>query len=172
MDEEFVEHHAPALICFFRGLLREDVEELVQETFLRMLEGQDRIRSGGNPGAYLFGIAWNVLRTHLRRLSRDRMVDPEIESMAALDPGPSTLAARRREHRMLAEALRRVPIEHQVALQLHYWNGFTMVTIAEIMGLSASGMRDRMRRARQLLEQHLAELERTTPLIVSSTGGD
>jgi RNA polymerase sigma factor (sigma-70 family) len=168
MDEQFFERHAPAIVRFFRGLVRDDVEELVQETFVRMLEGQDRIRADTDPHAYLVGIARNVLREHLRKLVRDRKIDPDVESMAVLDPGPSTIAARRREQRMLTEALRRLPVRLQVILQLHYWDKLKAKEIAAIEGISASGMRDRLMRARKLLKRQLAELERTTPLFVST----
>jgi RNA polymerase sigma factor (sigma-70 family) len=168
MDELLFARHAPALIRFFRGLVRDDVDELVQETFLRMLEGQGRMHAGTDRQAYLFGIARNVLREHLRKLGRDRMIDPDVESMAVLDPGPSTIAARRRDQRLLAEALRRLPIRLQVILQLHYWEKLKITDIAAIEGITDSGMRDRMMRARRLLKQHLAELERTTPLLVST----
>jgi RNA polymerase sigma factor (sigma-70 family) len=168
MDEQFFERHAPAIVRFFRGLVRDDVEELVQETFVRMLEGQDRIRADTDPHAYLVGIARNVLREHLRKLVRARKIDPDVESMAVLDPGPSTIAARRREQRMLTEALRRLPVRLQVILQLHYWDKLKAKEIAAIEGISASGMRDRLMRARKLLKRQLAELERTTPLFVST----
>jgi RNA polymerase sigma factor (sigma-70 family) len=169
MDDQFFERHAPALVRFFRGLVRDDAEELVQETFVRMLEGQDRMRAGTDPRAYLFGIARNVLHEHVRKLVRDRKVDPDVESMAKIEPGPSTIAARRREQRMLAEALRQLPVRFQVIVQLHYWDKLTAADIAAIEGITASGMRDRLMRARKLLEQQFAELERTTPLFVSST---
>jgi RNA polymerase sigma factor (sigma-70 family) len=168
MDALLVARYTPALIRFFRGLVRDDVEELVQETFARMLEGQERMHAGTERQAYLFGIARNVLREHLRKLGRERMVDPDVDSMAVLDPGPSTIAARRREQRLLAEALRRLPVRLQVILQLHYWEKLKIKDIAAIEGISDSGMRDRMMRARTLLKQHLAELERTTPLLVST----
>ncbi len=167
MDELLVARHAPALTLFFRGLVRDDVEELVQETFLRMLEGQERMQ-GSDRQAYLFGIARNVLREHLRKLGRDRMIDPDVDSMAVLDPGPSTIAARRRDERLLAEALRRLPVRLQVMLQLRYWEKLKLKEIAAIEGLSEPGMRNRMMRAKKLLEQHLHELERTTPLLVST----
>jgi RNA polymerase sigma-70 factor (ECF subfamily) len=164
--DHLFERHGSALIRFFRGMVRDAAEELVQDTFMRAVEGRDRIHSDFR--AYLFGIAWNVLRGHFRKLARDREVDLEVESMENLDPGPSTLVARRREQRLLHEALRRLPAQHQAALQLHYWDGLRTQEIADIMGISASGMRTRMQTARALLEAQIAELDRTMPLAVST----
>lgn len=169
MDAEIFEQHVDSVTRFFRMSLRGDVEDLVHETILRMLEKPERIRAAENPRQYVIGIARNVLRNHLRKLSRDREFDPEIESMAALDPGPSTLAAHRRELRLLAEALRRVSTHHQTALQLYYWDKVPIYKIAEEFRISASAMRGRMMQARRLLKEQLAELEKTWPLSITTT---
>ena len=168
--DRLFERHSDSIIRFFRGMVRDGAEELVQETFTRVVAARERIHSDFR--AYLFGVAWNVMRGHLRKLARDRKVDPASESMVNLDPGPSTLAARRREHRLLHEALRRLPTQHQAALQLHYWEGLKTREIAEIMGLSPSGMRTRLQTAKAQLERIYDELESTMPLVVSTrTGG-
>jgi RNA polymerase sigma-70 factor (ECF subfamily) len=167
--DRLFERHDAAIIRFFRGMVRDGAEELVQDTFTRTVAGRDRIHSSFR--AYLFGIAWNVLRQHLRELARDRKIDPEVESMVNLDPGPSTLVARRREQRLLHEALRRLPADHQAALQLRYWEGLRIREIAEIMGISASGMRTRLQTAKVQLERVMKALDQTMPLVVS-TGPD
>ena len=46
-----------------------------------------------------------VLPAHLRKLARGREVDPEVESMSDLAPGPSTVVGRTREQRLLLEGL-------------------------------------------------------------------
>jgi RNA polymerase sigma-70 factor (ECF subfamily) len=168
MDEQFFDHHAPTISRFFRGLIRDDVADLVQETFVRYLENQHRIREGTDPVAYLLGIAQNVFHEHLRKLARDRKIDPDVESMAMLDPRPSSIVGDRRDHRMLADALRRLPIRLQIIVQLHYWDQLKVKDIAAIEGISPSGMRNRLMRARELLAQHLAELDRTTPLFAGN----
>lgn len=167
--DRLFDRHDKAIIRFFRGMVRDGAEELVQETFVRAVAGRVRIHSGFR--AYVFGIAWNVLREHLRELARDRKIDPEVESMVNLDPGPSTLVARRREQRLVHEGLRRLPAHHQAALQLQYWEGLRIREIAEIMGISASGMRTRLQTAKAQLERVIEELDRTMPLVVS-TGTD
>jgi RNA polymerase sigma factor (sigma-70 family) len=170
MDGAFFEQHAPAVIRFFRGLVQaDDVADLVQETFARWLESRNRMQPETEARAFVLGIARNVFYEYVRKLDRERRFDREVESMAAVQPGPSTIAAHRREHRMLAKALRRLPVELQVIVQLHYWDKLTAVELAAIEGISASGMRDRLMRARRLLARELAELERTTPLVVSTT---
>jgi RNA polymerase sigma factor (sigma-70 family) len=156
--EQLCRRHAPSIVRFFRNKVSTAVEDLVQQTLLALLEGQERITDPSKLRAYLFGIAHNVLRTHLRELSRGRQIDEGVSSLAELDPGPTTALARKREQQLLLLALRRLPIQHQVALELYYWEGLNTVEIAEILGLSDSAMRSRMVRARSLLEAELAQL--------------
>ena len=56
-----------------------------------------------------------VLGKHLRKLGRGRSVDPEVDSMAELAPGPTTLACRRQEHGLLLDGLRRLPLRPEEA---------------------------------------------------------
>lgn len=91
--------------------------------------------------------------------------------MANLDPGPTSIVAQRREQRLLLAALRRIPIHHQVTLELYYWEGFNTVEIAEIIGLSASATRSRMLRARELLGLELGRLAASAHELESTVGG-
>src|SRR5690606_32821847 len=142
----------------FRNKVSSPVEDLVQQTFLALLEGHERLGDPNKVRAYLFCIAHNVLRSHLLELARGRDVDPSVSSLAELDPGPTSALAHKREQKLLLLALRRLPIQHQVALELYYWESLNTVEIAEILGLSASAMRSRMARARSMLEAELASL--------------
>jgi RNA polymerase sigma factor (sigma-70 family) len=156
--ERLCRRHAPAIVRFFRNKVSSPVEDLVQQTFLALLEGHERLADPSKLRGYLFGIAHNVLRGHLRELSRGRQIDEGVSSLAELDPGPTSALARKREQQLLLLALRRLPIQHQVALELYYWENLTTVEIAEILGLSDSAMRSRMVRARSLLEAELGKL--------------
>ena len=156
--ERLCRRHAPAIVRFFRNKVSSPVEDLVQQTFLALLEGHERLADPSKLRGYLFGIAHNVLRGHLRELSRGRQIDEGVSSLAELDPGPTTALARKREQQLLLLALRRLPIQHQVALELYYWENLTTVEIAESLGLSESAMRSRMVRARSLLEAELGKL--------------
>jgi RNA polymerase sigma-70 factor (ECF subfamily) len=163
--------HFDAVYRFFRNKFRQGIDDLVQQTFMRLVEGQERLRESQNFRAFLFGIAHNVLREHLRELDRERRFDPLATSIMELDPGPSTIHARRREQQLLLQALRRIPLAHQVALELTYWEGLNAAQIAEIVGVPHPTMRNRLRRARQLLEQAITELDASPELRESTAAG-
>ena len=53
--------------------------------------------------------------------------------------------------------LRRIPLESQMLLELYYWEDFTAREIAEVVQIPEGTVRTRLRRAKQLLEQALAQ---------------
>lgn len=81
----------------------------MQDTFTRCVQNHDRIRDN-QFRIYLLGIAYNVL-AHLRARYRDGTpLDTSQASVHDLAPSPAALVVRRREHRLLLEALRTISI--------------------------------------------------------------
>jgi RNA polymerase sigma-70 factor (ECF subfamily) len=169
--QALVRRYAPRITRFFRNKVSAPVEDLVQDTFLALLEGHRRIEQPDKLTRYVYGIAHNVLRGYIRDSIKARQIDEGVSSMAALDPRPSSIIARRREHRLLLQALRQIPIQYQIALELYYWEGLNTVDIATIIGISASAMRSRMGRARELLDRELEQLADSTAEFESTVGG-
>jgi RNA polymerase sigma-70 factor (ECF subfamily) len=169
--EQLFDRHADAVARFFENKVREGAEDLTQATFLRMIEGRDRIRDGVAFRAFVLGIAKNVLHEHLRALGRGRKIDPEVESMAALAPGPSTIIGAREQHRLLTEGLRRLSIDEQILLELYYWEQLTSQEIADVLEVAASTVRGRLSNARAKLADRMAELAASPELLASTIGG-
>ena len=169
--ERLFDRHAPAVTRYFRNKVRDEVDDLVQQTFLALIDSKQRIRDGVAFRGFILGIARNILSKHLRKLARGRVVDPEVETMAELAPGPTTVAGRRQEHRLLLEGLRRLPIEHQHALELFYWEGLKANEIAAMMGVSHSAMRSRLAKARALLNEAMEGIAASPELLNSTVNG-
>jgi RNA polymerase sigma-70 factor (ECF subfamily) len=169
---ELYDRHVGAVARFFRNKLPDHAEELIQETFLALVESRERIREGITVRAYLLGIARNKLLKQLEKLAGSRAkFDHEAQSVADLAPGPSTVMARKREQRLLLEGLRRIPVEHQIALELFYWEGLPAAEIADVFGISHSAMRSRLSKARELLEAQMAALADSPELLGSTVAG-
>ena len=110
--EALFERYYDMVERFFLNKVASGVQDLVQETFMRCVEGRERIRDHDRFRTYMFAIAYNVLTAHLReRYRSDRAIDLSEISMCDVAPGPSSLIARQREHRLLIEALRAIPID-------------------------------------------------------------
>ena len=66
------ERHFEAIARFFRNKTDGPLDDLVQRTFLGVLEGRDRIRGEAGFRGYLFGVARNVLRKSWQARAPDR----------------------------------------------------------------------------------------------------
>lgn len=153
----------PAIARFFRNKAPEAAQDdLIQATFLACVDGRERLRADASLRSYLFSIAYKQLCSHYRQRHREPTpLDTSAVSVGELAPGPSTMIARRQEHRLLAEALRAVPLDHQVVLELCYWEGQTAAQIAEILEIPTGTAKTRIRRAWQLVAEQLRELAGT-----------
>ena len=162
------DRHADVVARFFENKVCVGASDLVQQTFLLLVESRDRIREGLTFRAFVLGIARNVLRDHARKLARGRDVDPEVDAMIDLAPGPTTVVGHSREQRLLLAALRRLPLEHQMGLELFYWEEMDAAEIAEIMGVSHSAMRSRLAKARALLREAMERLAESPEQLAST----
>lgn len=166
--ELFRRYYAPVL-RFFRSKVGPQAPDLVQRCFLACLESRARIREGANFRSFLFGVARNVLLMHFRGSRRDRdHIDFTQRSAADLGATPTSLLAREREAQLLLQALRSIPLEYQIVLELYYWEGLNAREIADMDDTPEPTVRTRLRRAKLRLEQRLAELA-TTPQIAHET---
>lgn len=163
--ERLFDRHADAVARFFENKVRRGAEDLTQATFLRMLEGLDRIRVDAAFRAFVFGVARNVLREHLRELGRGRKIDPSVDSMAGLAPGPSTVVGMRQEHQLMLEGLRHLSIDDQILLELYYWEELPTDEVAEILGIPPSSTRRRLQEARGRLDTKMAEIAASPELL-------
>ena len=126
---------------------------------MRCVESKERIRDNDRFRMYMFAIAYNVLTGYLReRYRSDRAIDLSEVSVCDVAPGPSSVVAQRREHRLLIEALRNIPVDDQVILELHYWEQLTTNEMAEVMGIPIGTARGRLQRARTRLEEEMQRL--------------
>jgi RNA polymerase sigma-70 factor (ECF subfamily) len=156
---------------FFLNKAPDHVDDLVQETFLGCLKSRDQVQDSSKFRSHLFAIAYHVLGTHLRKVYRDREhLDLGEISIQDISPSPRSLVGHRNEQGLLLQALRSIPVDHQVVLELHYWESFTTEKIAEVLGIPVGTVRTRLRRARELLEQAMERLAESPALLESTRG--
>jgi RNA polymerase sigma-70 factor (ECF subfamily) len=153
---------------FFANKIREAPGDLVQQTFVATVEGRDRLRDDGNFRSYLFGVAYRVLTGYLRR-KYEAPDDLASISVCDLDPGPSTIMHRSEEVRLLLAALRTLPLDLQVVVELRYWEQMNSTEISQVLGIPAATVRTRLRSGRTSLHEALRTLTSSPDLLQSTT---
>ncbi len=160
---ELFERHFDELYRFFRNKTDDGVDDLIQQTLLGCLKGLDRFRQGASFRTWLFAIAKNELYDHYHaRRRRDENVDIGEVSVADLGTTPSHAVARRREHQLLLAALRSIPLDLQVALELYYWEGLDGAELAEALDVPEGTARSRLRRGKEVLAARMQALTGVT----------
>lgn len=148
-----IERHYDAIMRFFATKTGDSSDDLVQQTFVRCAEAVGRCQEIGSFRAFLFGIARNVLYEHIRRRARDSRADPDFRTSAIMDlmPGAATRAVERAEQRHLTLALQRIPLAHQLLIELYYWEGLSVGELALVLDVPPGTVKSRLHQARGLL---------------------
>jgi RNA polymerase sigma factor (sigma-70 family) len=155
---ELARRHFVAIRTYFVNKVSVAHEDLVQETFTRMLSHSHRFRGDSSFKVYLFGFARLVLLEHFRARQRDQRIEPMATSGIDLGgTGASSLLGEREQHRLLLDALRRLELRDQELLELYYWQDLSAREIAEHQGVPEPTVRGRVRAALKRLARHYEE---------------
>ena len=118
MGSTLFHRHFSSVQRFFRNkVLADDIEDLVQQTFLGCLEGIARFRGDASFRTYLFAIARRRLYSYLRARDQSRRrTEPDLSVTSVLDLGvtPSSAVAAARDHILMLQAMQRRPARPHV----------------------------------------------------------
>lgn len=151
--------HAPRVWRLLRDLLgaRAAADDATQETFVRahaaLLDGAPVERLA----PWLFGVARNVSREHLRARARTvAMAEPVDGEVADRVADPEALLAGREAGEALAGALAGLSHDRRAALLLRTDHGLGYEEIADILGWTLPRVKNEIHRARLQLRAALA----------------
>ncbi len=154
------DRHFGALSRFFRNKAGDAADDLIQHSLLACLEARDRFEGKSSFRTFLFAIARNVLYDHYRaRHRRPQPPDFSVSSLAEFAPSPTSVIAAAGRQRSLLEALRSIPLQFQVVLELSFWERMTAAEIGEVVGAPEGTVRTRLRRAKELVAKELKRIE-------------
>lgn len=134
-----------------------DAEDLLQETFVRVHERLETLIDAASVRAWVGTIARNVLRDHLRRRGRDGRSEeaPADEPAALADDARLEANLDWTVASWLEDFLGELDAEDATALRLVDLEGITQAELAQRTGLSLSGAKSRVQRARARLRARL-----------------
>ncbi|MCA9450619.1 MAG: RNA polymerase sigma factor, partial [Candidatus Omnitrophica bacterium] len=133
----------------------EDAEDAVQETLLKV--SQTETFSGTTFKAWIYKIALNICRSHLRSSNARRLREDNLGEVAIAQPtttlDPKRVFAEREREREIAEAMDSLPEEQREVLVLKYIDDLSVEEIVEITGIAASTIKGRLRHGRTKLRK-------------------
>ena len=131
---------------------REDAKDIISETVLKAYENFEKIHKPESFLYYLFRIASNAIRSKERRKKFWGVLDHNHSNNIPDEAGDVIAKTEMKE--FYAE-LNRLPSKQKEAIVLFEISGLTLNEIHEIQGGSLSGVKSRIGRGRQQLEQKL-----------------
>jgi len=125
-----------------RGVPSSDVDDLVQEVFLRVHRGLGGLRDDQRVGAWVFSIARNVLRDRLRRKG-----DAEYRADSGDEPIDDAMRA------CVVSMVDSLDEPYRSAVHAVELDGESQADAARRLGLSHAGMKSRVQRGRAKLRE-------------------
>lgn len=133
-----------------------DVEDAVQETFLKALDGLSGYRPDRPFAPWLYQIARNVARGRLAAYARRRTEPLPTGGPEEPAPDPEVALERAEIRRLVDRAIADLPEQRRAAFRLHDLEGYETAEIARLMGLSEGTIRSHVHHARRALRHALA----------------
>lgn len=154
--KDLVDRHFAAVHRFFVNKVSADADDLVQTTFLRCVERRDAFRGHSSFRTFVFAVARYVLYEHYRAQRRCE-VEFGVTSLADLDPSPSQVVSDLEWERTLYQALRSIPAEMQLLVELYYWEGLSTRELADVFAVARGTIKSRLFAARDALRASCTE---------------
>jgi RNA polymerase sigma factor (sigma-70 family) len=132
----------------------DDVEDLLQDTYLEALRCLDRFQGASRPETWLFGIAVNLVRGHYKRNAHRPLFEDELEEEireTELAQDPLEAIARMQAITRLERAADRLPLDTRRVLTLVLDEHLSYEEAADRLCIPVGTVRSRLSRARAAL---------------------
>lgn len=138
----------------------QDVDDLVQEVFLRALRAYDSFRGDANVRTWIYRIATRVIYDHLDKKQKCREHDDEtaIDVVADHRRANAESQFQHRERNMIVQAaVSELSPALRMAVALTYFEGLSVEQIAAIEGCTTSTVYWRLHEAKKQLKPKLEQ---------------
>jgi RNA polymerase sigma-70 factor (ECF subfamily) len=161
--EDWYEAYGKAVYSYVRFHLpsADAAEDVTSDTFLKVFRAADQYDpSKGQPRTWIFRIAQNTLRDHLRR-SRVRRHVPlgNMRDLAVDAPSPEERLLWEEQVSRLLESVAELGESDREIISLRYGSAMDTAAVAEVLGLRESAVRTRLWRALSRLRSLMEEAE-------------
>jgi RNA polymerase sigma-70 factor, ECF subfamily len=139
--------------------------DLSQETFARVYATRRRYTVRAKFSTWLFTIAANLCRNHLRWRQRRGESVPETlesedaepgESRQSLDDSPDQAAIRSESISLIKTAIDKLPHDLKTVILLYEYQSLSYAEISSVLGCSVKAVEMKLYRARHLLRERLS----------------
>jgi len=171
--EELLKRYEAPVITFCYAFMRnrEAAEDIAQETFMRVFRNAKRYQPVAKFTTWLYCIAANLCKNEIKKgklrqnLSLDDAAGPDpegtriIERMASDEGTPLSEAEMHEAQHLIGQAIDHLPDDQRTTLILVEYHHMAYQDISDVLGVTVSAIKMRVKRARETLRQTLKVLQ-------------
>lgn len=132
-------------------------EDVLQETFLRVLKSGGTYAGRAAHKTWLFQIAKNAAIDWQRKAKRETAECRDLSRLPAAAKGLDDMVLDKEKRLLLHEAIRRLKPDYRLVVLLRVIEGFPVAETGQILGWSESKVKTTYHRALKQLARHLEE---------------
>jgi RNA polymerase sigma factor (sigma-70 family) len=134
-------------VCFLYMKNSYDAEDMVQQTFIRLMKDRTVFQNAEHEKAWLIRTAVNLCKDHFKSWwSRTTVGLEEASDVAAVD-------SMRTDETL--EKVMSLPPKYKTVIYMYYYEGYSTAEIAGILGMKESTVRGNLRRGRHQLKMEI-----------------
>lgn len=149
--------------AYFISGNRQDAEDIVQDTFIKVWTGSSGLRENSGFKAWMMRI---LVHNAYRAAKRRKREFPDDETVSRLDSRtePSSLEhiVREEEALQVILAIGNLPVKQRAVVVLYYYNALSVKEIAQMLGVTTGTVKSRLYTARGRIGKELAAYEEGT----------
>jgi len=160
--EELYTRHARRLQGFFVRRLGDDADlaaDFMHDTFLRLYAARERYHEGSSFRAWLYTIAYNLIKNHHRKPTPDLSPSEGRLDSLATDNDIELELDENILHDALRNVLKSLPESQAMLFSLHYEEELTIPQIAQITELPEGTVKSRLHKVMTTIKTKLKQYE-------------
>ncbi|HLV89391.1 MAG TPA: RNA polymerase sigma factor [Candidatus Sulfotelmatobacter sp.] len=164
------------LLSFLTRLARDRsvAEDLVEETWLRLVSVGDSLRPDTSLGAWLFTVARNLYISYCRSRVRESAYTADLVLLwpGDLPPTPFDVASLNEFEGRLEAAIANLPAIYREAILLVAVEQLRPVDAARVCGITPESLRQRLKRARDLITRWMETQDSSAGTVCAEVSDD
>ena len=149
-DDNFIEKYSLYGNMLFRICMvylgnKEDAEEAMQESFVKLIYKNPQFRDDEHEKAWLIRITTNICKDMLRSIWHKRVI--KIEDIEDYYTHPSDLH--------IMEEILKLPAKYKAVIYLYFYEDYSVKQISQTLGIKESAVKMRLKRGRDILKIEL-----------------
>lgn len=135
---------------------KHQAEDIYQEVFIRVFKNLDRFRQESSYYTWIYRITVNLCKDYLKSAAFRKLIMVGAVKEFFRSSQETDRLFERVEGGEVFSLVMDLPEKYRIPISMHYFEGFSALEIAEMLGISESNVKVRLHRGREKLKKLLS----------------